>query len=517
MLRIEGILPGQTFNVSNSENILNRLNVGNILRAQVLEATSGELLLKLLDGTVFRASTSSFVNARQGEILELIVSNKTDKQISLETIKSAETKSGTSENDITKQLISLGLKPDKRNIEIARELLLNNRKLDANLFESISKSITGNKNLDIPGAVFVVANNMELEQTNIDSLLKLTHEKFKVGVSLDNLMHSLSEVDEPVFTNQIANKISDAKILKENLSKDLYDNFLSNDNFKDIISTDRILSFIKTHSNFNDDIYNKIQEFLKEEIVNFEKISPDDREHYINSIIKLLEKSKLSDHININQTQNDYLKDIRDNKRLVKAFEDFYVKLDSETLKDDLNIKDLYKNIYEKLEVVKQDISTSNIAARDQILMQIDDIQSNIRFINEISKHNFYVQIPINIGNRKTTGELYILKREGKRKKINPDNSTMFISLNMNSLGRIDSLINLKNKNITINMRLENQNVINFFKENFKSLYNSISEKGYKLVDVKYRIIEESIDVVKMNKELNEILKQNKESIDLRI
>lgn len=85
------------------------------------------------------------------------------------------------------------------------------------------------------------------------------------------------------------------------------------------------------------------------------------------------------------------------------------------------------------------------------------------------------------------------------------------------SLGLVESLISINKKNISLNMRFENREVIDLFKESFQELYNSLQEMGYKLVDIKYRVIEEKVNLINANKALDSELNRFKKAIDFRI
>ena len=76
---------------------------------------------------------------------------------------------------------------------------------------------------------------------------------------------------------------------------------------------------------------------------------------------------------------------------------------------------------------------------------------------------------------------------------------SLFVSLDTINLGQVDSLVNINKKNISINIRAERKEAINFIKKNYIDLYNILLEKGYKLVDIKYRLIEEKISILNLN------------------
>jgi hypothetical protein len=127
------------------------------------------------------------------------------------------------------------------------------------------------------------------------------------------------------------------------------------------------------------------------------------------------------------------------------------------------------------------------------------------------------VQIPLNIWSGNLTGELHVLKRDNKRKRIDPEDTTVVIALDTANLGKIESVIGVNKKNISINMRVENEETIKLIKESYGKLYNRLSSIGYKLVDMKYRIIDDELDLLNINKVVPNELKKHKKSLDIKI
>ena len=85
-MRIEG-----SFELSNNtgvSDIMLRLDVGDIVRAKVMEITGNDLVLKLFDGKTVNATMMSYVDIKQGEIVEFILKNKSENRLFLETLKS---------------------------------------------------------------------------------------------------------------------------------------------------------------------------------------------------------------------------------------------------------------------------------------------------------------------------------------------------------------------------------------------------------------------------------------------
>jgi len=110
------------------------------------------------------------------------------------------------------------------------------------------------------------------------------------------------------------------------------------------------------------------------------------------------------------------------------------------------------------------------------------------------------------------------LKRNNGRKRIDPQNATVFLSLDTENLGQVDSLISVNKKNVSLNFRLEKNEIIDYIKENYIQLYEGLAKKGYKLVDIKYRLIDEKVNLLNAREVLEkEIERTRNRGFDCKI
>ncbi|NLU28115.1 MAG: flagellar hook-length control protein FliK, partial [Hungateiclostridium thermocellum] len=201
-----------------------------------------------------------------------------------------------------------------------------------------------------------------------------------------------------------------------------------------------------------------------------------------------------------------------------KSFEKMFAKINEEVEGRDINVKEFYRDIYKKLEIVSKVLEETDIPCKQEILNKVDNIKSDINFLNELNKHTVYFQIPLKIFDKNTNGELYILKRNNGRKRIDPQNATVFLSLDTENLGQVDSLISVNKKNVSLNFRLEKNEIIDYIKENYIQLYEGLAKKGYKLVDIKYRLIDEKVNLLNAREVLEkEIERTRNRGFDCKI
>ncbi len=560
-MKITDINIGQAANIGKILDLLGKLDVGDVLKAQILEFTANELLLKLSDGTTVTASTMVPLDVKKGEFVDFKVKSKSDSQIFIETVKNGENKAGT-ENSIELKLAAIDIKPEPQNIEIAKAIESNNLTVDKNIFEKVFNAIRAFKDLNPQKAVFLASNNVNINENNIRALNDIVEGRMKIGRNLSDLMESLAETRDVKVLEKMSSsllKLEDSKnetgnkkpgnefekvppkinentqtesnkafrntalneespVAGQGIEKALADLKQKFVKYSDKISPEEVLKQLK-----NPEDTGKVIEFIKSKAGSPGSFSTEDRkelENILKDVISKANKEKVKSDNTVNTKNTNHETDLKSDKGAVnlhKAFEKIYIKLDSKDIDTDLNIKKTYKDIYEKLEVIKENVVNSSIASRDDILNKIDNIQSGIRFLNEINSHSTYVQIPINILNKNTSGEIYILKRGPKREKINTENLTMYISLDTKNMGKVDSLIDLNRKNLSVNMRVREKSIQELVKDNYNELYKRLADIGYKLVDLKCRVTEEEANLLNINDIIKKEMPGSRVSIDYKI
>lgn len=575
-MKIDGFIGNLDINMSSMPDILSKLAIGDIVRAKVLNFTANDLILKLFDGTTISANSLTSLDIAQGEVVDFVVKNIINNKLVLETVKEKDSGQNAlkdSELSIKKQLIELDIKPDSKNMEIAKEIKQRDLPLNKEVFGKIADAIVAFKNFTPQKAAFLVANNIIPEEKSIAQLNKIVDEKQQLSSMVKDVQDALllikdkdivssinhalknfktqNSLKEPMVTG---NDIEGKDLIKSTIEKafaelgivkpEMDDAGLNKALIKDATGIDKALmnneitekltEFI--HENIKKDtgiaakpfgsnklLAEKAITFLKDNLQGFEKSKFNDVEFVRNILKNTFEKMGENQRkLNIsskgkNLVEEKPIERSRVEKELKEVFKSFHLKIAENTSGMDLQVKKVYKEMYERLEIIRSVIEQKNPENKEAILQKLDNLQSSLKFINELNNHSSYIQIPMNVFDRNTTGELYVLKKGSKRKKIDPENTSVLVSLNTENLGQIDTLLNINKKNISLNLRVEDEWIIGFLKENYVQLYNSLKNKGYKLVDVKYRLIEEKLNPLNADRLIKKELDKNKQSIDFKI
>lgn len=512
---------GSNTKKSTSE-ILSKLKTGDVLKAKIIETSTERVVLKLADGTKLTAATLSTIDANLGDYIDFNVKSTENNKLILETAKDNVAGSKNLELEIKNILLKEGIQATDKNIEIAKELRYQEFPINKETIKNFLDILSNHKDVDIPKTAFLMSNTLETESQNINSLNQILEEKYKIGEKIGEIIEQIVQSnDENLFEKILSqssthlNNINKENILNE---KEIITHITNEFNLMNLEDEDanitnaknQLLNFIKENSDILGKKDTNIQNFIKENMPQLLKNNQNITEEVI---IKIINNSKNNSKLYDN-------KNLTEKAELIKeSLKESFVRINSSTKGESIDVKKQYEDIGEKLEVIKENIESSNIANKDEILAKIDILDNNLKFINQISNNNnnIYIQMPINMLNQDTTGEIYVLKKGGKNKKIDPEDSTLFLSINTKNIGQVDTLVKINKKTISVNLRVENEEFIKYMKQNYKKLYEMLGEIGYKLVDMKYRLISEDINFVNINKIINEEFLSNNRNFDYKI
>lgn len=577
-MRIDGQTQGANQLLSGVTDIVGKLSAGDIVRAQVLEISSSEVMLKLYDGSTVTAATFSPLELKQGDIANFIVEDIVDGKLVLESIKSNNATQSVNDpfKDIKDTLTQLNLPLTEQNIEIGDSLKNRNMPVNADTIAKVKELISNNQDLKANAASFLTAAKMADNQNNIDKLQNLLAGRLKIGNDINDLVklvssltlettadssagrnielisnklldstnNNLSQNDKQVINNVLSKlnntfreaanilqgiynknenpEINNDKAVIKNAGLQSTDKQISVNNPSDInngsisaasnANTDELLNNFKNTTG-NIQFNSELQDSNLTSIQNKAALSQPaqismELGKLLNELENILTKGNLTpeQEANIKLLNNEINNTMQ--KLNKKDFEDavndlkkLFVKIDSGEKDPSIDPMKLYKDLDEAVSHVKHSAAQISGALRDTALNIANNLESNMNFINQLNNYSSYMQIPLSVFNQSTTGELFMLKKGSKAKKLDPSDITVLISLDSKNAGRIDTLMSIEKKNISINFRLENSDVFPVLKDNHKKLYNLLLEKGYRLVDFTYRLIDEPINIVNFETE----------------
>ena len=505
-IKLDQAIAQQLFQIL-SKTSLESLKAGTILQGKVQALENGLLFIKLLDGASFTAKVPEDFSASVGESITLEIGEKINDQITARIVQNENTQPNKNTEQliihpsIVKNLHELGVQPSEK------------------LVQGVINLLKAEPSIPLEQASFLAANNMDTQPEMLKILQRISEQEFQLHNNLDTIKGQLIEglsdkiitsgntqagnLLKTVMTSQSIDELINGSglLLKYNNTEQ---NALVLNSIRELI-TKALMNYTEKNAAAIGDkgINDEILELVKS-IGNESQLSPKDNETLQKSIPKIVQKCLDDIHtksIAIDKGDNHEIEEV-----LNKLFEKATIKLDNGKL-EDADIKDKVKALKEIMDFSNNALSNMDGKAQNATLPALKEIGEAFRFFNQVTTYDSMIQLPIKINQQNTTGELYVMKRKGSRKKLDPNNFTLFLSLQTMSLGRIESFMNASRKYITISFRVENEELTKLVKDNHRALYDSLLQKGYKLAEMKCRVLEkDTTNILNASQKTNENL-----------
>lgn len=219
-MRIEAHANTSGQEMINTGVITHKLNVGDVLRAMVLEITSDEALLRLSGGGVLKAKTLETLNLKAGQFVELVVISKEEGTLFLETAKARHVPQHDDAETLSDLLTSLHIKPDNINIKLAAEFIKTGIPVTQDKISEALRLIRDFTGLDSEKAAFLLspeakdgeavqdlAARLAASETRFELLVKLLDGELKLGQLLGELQELINNAGGAESGND--NKVGD--------------------------------------------------------------------------------------------------------------------------------------------------------------------------------------------------------------------------------------------------------------------------------------------------------------------
>lgn len=450
--------------------ILKNMLAGDTFTGKVAGLNDDTALILLNDGSKVNARLSGDTNILVGQNVTFLVEENSKESIKLKPVETLAQEAML----INKALEAANLPATDANIDIVSELLSKNMPVNAGTIGEMVKNtvsfpdsrldtIADLMRLEIP----VTAENIE----QFDAYRGLEHtisgKLSNVASELENVMNNImqsSVTPDSQASPQVAAQLND-------LINTLYT--------KDFTAVDanmagNVLPSTDTSEVLNEAELNNLREVL--ELVNnadgevtdkaaLEKLSTRDALNMLTEAMKDPEKSgKLS----------KLQPEITD--KLVNQMIDETLKITPENVAKEDGISRFYKRVRGALEKAGKELNDDSF---NQMNKSMDQIKSNIDFMNDLNKNMTYFQMPVHFKHSTGDGELYVFTNKKALTGKSTDNISALLHLDMDNLGPMDVYVKMAGKSVSTNFTLESEELLDFVYEHIDMLNNRLEQLGY--------------------------------------
>lgn len=292
--------------------------------------------------------------------------------------------------------------------------------------------------------------------------------------------------DNSINNISILSKSSTGKTIQATLIKESSkDNIISDGAKSDFFMEDDVKEIIKVLKNENKSMVNenKSELNINKEILRESILKHTGKEVRLNDAeAKLLEVIINKDEIK--DKEINFIKNLFNSVESKQKGEEKELK--SNDIRENIfNIsKDLSKNITEKSEGAKEVIRNiiSNLKESDENSSQILNIMKNsindLKLFNKINDQYYCLDVPINFKENEYPCKLIIKDDRKEGKSIDSSNFKVAISVKTVKLGTVDALLNVKNRNIDLQLKCD-KSVMNLFVISKEKLKEIVESSGF--------------------------------------
>ena len=400
-------------------------------------------------------------------------------------------------------------------IEFTKENLESFNKLFNN--ENAMEKVINEVNEKLGNAIAIEDNTLNREILEKTLNQEYSKDFIEYKNNSNNDINDMKEVNDIKNINDIKDikNINDIKDIKNiNDIKDIKDNSISNISILSKSSTGKTIQATLIKESSKDNIINdgaKSDFFMEDDVKEIIKVLKNENKSMVNenkselNINKEVLRESILKHTGKEVRLNDAeakLLEVIINKDEIKDKEINFIKnlfnsvesrqkgeekeLKSNDIRENIfNIsKDLSKNITEKSEGAKEVIRNiiSNLKESDENSSQILNIMKNsindLKLFNKINDQYYCLDVPINFKENEYPCKLIIKDDRKEGKSIDSSNFKVAISVKTVKLGTVDALLNVKNRNIDLQLKCD-KSVMNLFVISKEKLKEIVESSGF--------------------------------------
>ena len=377
---------------------------------------------------------------------------------------------------VQKALEAAGLSANESNMAILQELLARNMSIDAAMLNEMVKNNLKFPNASLDTMANLVKLNIPVTQENIEQYEAYTHYERNMAGQLDSLPSALSDTltqltgQDPVQAGTFLKNVTVA--LYEGLPQEMQAG-LSETMPQDAVREGLAQKITET---FNDTPQAGQAQALAEQITEGNATVKETLSQLADLIAGT--KNTPDDTQAVGQTEKKLTQLLASKElgQLLKGQIEETLYLKPQMADSEESIKGFYKRVRSSLEAVSKE--TQKAAEGSALSANLNEIKSNIDFMNDLNRNMTYFQMPVRFSEGTGNGELYVFTNK-KTLHNNPENVSALLHLDMEHLGSVDVYVKLAGKNVTTNFCLEDSETLDFVYDHIDRLNARLEALGY--------------------------------------
>ena len=144
-------------------------------------------------------------------------------------------------------------------------------------------------------------------------------------------------------------------------------------------------------------------------------------------------------------------------------------------------VRDYYSKLAENTEKLLQALNERNSPQSANIADKLQNIKSNIDFMNDLNQAFAYVQLPLKMNEKNAHGDLYVYTNKKNLAKKDGTVSAL-LHLNMETLGTMDIHVSMnQDMNVKTHFIMQREEMLDFIAGHLDELNAVLNKRGYKI------------------------------------
>lgn len=507
---------------------LNEMSKGMIFEGTVSSVRGNQVKLALSNGQQILARLAGKFSFEQGQSVFFQVKNNDGGTIEIKPY----TVDGEGANlTLMDALKAAGLSVDGINLSMVNKMMEEHMPIDKTSLNQMYQLVQDNKDINVTTLVELKRLGIEINQVNAAQFENYANDKQAITIAMDSLIDELPNAlsAEDLSMYKLVTQARDIlNIVTEGLPEEAFISSEASDmsQYETIMRDNQSAPVVKKHFNIaelfeslnsvsgeSQDIHTtqKINNapatdtiLLQENETKSNTIGfllSDKQIEELNEQVRMLLPNLQENNISLYSEDSSVVGILNDIKSMLEntpanadtlrhlfSGEAFKLML-KEALEQQWMIKpgDLEKNpkkldgLYDKIEkqITNMEIilKTSGVV-NPKAEALADNIRGNIEFMNQINEAYTYVQVPLKMNEKNTSGQLYVYTN--KKSMSNPDKElSAFLHLDLEHLGGTDVSIKMLHRKVTTNFYLDSDESYALVKQFLPVLEKRLQDKGY--------------------------------------
>lgn len=487
-------------------DLIDSLSTGQTILGKILSINESKLTIQTDEGVILQAKNDSGGIVEAGESVIFQVHKSLLGQISLRPLY----QNTSSEQTAVAALRQAGLPINSRSIEMTSRNMEFGAGIDRQSLIASYKDVSGYPASPVQNIVELQQLGLAVSKENLSLYDAYKNEENLVTDSFasiaDNISNELSGLmkDYVATGRQLAvDALNQAELSSTSFTLEELSKMSGNDSLEKLQNGFDSLTWIlgdesKPDESENAQIVNEANaklysEFFSDKAQSDEMNVQAGQKDFFKNItdtVSLLGKTPIfnfdekSGEISANPLFDELMNklgDVVDNKLLREFINEELTKkwtLDKSGISNKGEIKNLFERLYSHTNDILNQFDKMSVN-NTELLNSIQNLKSNIDFMNTINQFVPYVQIPFSNDGKPVANELMVYTNKKKTQSSGSDVSA-FLHLAMPNLGCTDVYVKLSDgERVSTNFTFENDDVLELVSKNMHFLEKRIKERGY--------------------------------------